>query len=273
VSTAAMMEELDPEFAQEICDLLSKDLGYGCSFMGERGVILVSSARERVGQIHSGAARIMRGELKEFAVSAEEAARSNAMREGVSVGIDFNGRRVVCVGIAGPLHEVAPLSRVMSAFLRSMFQLRNADRVRSAEIGVEVTKAKSIATAADTAAGDVDRAMNDLSDSTKRIRQMTTLIEDVAKQTNLLALNAAIEAARAGQAGRAFAVVADEVKKLSVQVSQATVDITKQVDLLGVSGTEVHQLISGIAANVTEVKAVISSVAATMQAATGPTAE
>ncbi len=68
-----------------------------------------------------------------------------------------------------------------------------------------------------------------LSDSTTRIGQIVTVINEIADQTNLLALNAAIEAARAGEAGRGFSVVADEVRKLSERTAQATQEIGRMI--------------------------------------------
>lgn len=70
----------------------------------------------------------------------------------------------------------------------------------------------------------------DLDQRAHSIKDIIALIQDISEKTNLLALNAAIEAARAGEHGRGFAVVADEVRKLAERVTQATLDISSNVE-------------------------------------------
>ncbi len=91
-----------------------------------------------------------------------------------------------------------------------------------------------------------DQAMSSLTETARRIGDVTKLIQGIAGQTSLLALNATIEAARAGEFGRGFAVVATEVKDLAKCTAQATAEIGAQISEIQMAVDATAQAIGSV---------------------------
>lgn len=88
--------------------------------------------------------------------------------------------------------------------------------------------------------------MQTLNESSHRVGNIISTIQEVANQTNLLALNASIEAARAGEYGKGFAIVANEIRKLAEQTNKATDEIRSiLINIQNESSESVTQIETG----------------------------
>lgn len=116
----------------------------------------------------------------------------------------------------------ASMEELSTAVLQNTNNAKQANQLAhgastSAKKGVEVVN-------------EVVNTMVSISESSHKIVDIISVIDDIAFQTNILALNAAVEAARAGEQGKGFAVVAIEVRNLAQRAASAAGEIKRLID-------------------------------------------
>ncbi|EHN8863681.1 Tar ligand binding domain-containing protein [Enterobacter hormaechei] len=156
------------------------------------------SLREAVSTIRSGSENIWRGATEISSGNNDLSSRTEEQ--------------------AAALEETAASMEQLTATVKL-----NAESARQASQLADV--ASSTASRGGSLVEDVVTTMSGISDSSKKIAEITTVINSIAFQTNILALNAAVEAARAGEQGRGFAVVAGEVRNLASRSANAAKEI------------------------------------------------
>ena len=161
---------------------------------------------------------------------------------------------------ASSLEETAASMEQMTSNVQ-----QNADH--AAQANTLVTSASEAAMEGGRAVERVVSTMGDITRSSQKISDITSVIESIAFQTNILALNAAVEAARAGEHGRGFAVVASEVRALAQRSAAAVKEIealigesTARVESGFKIAEEASATMHGIVERVGQVRAIMGEI-------------
>ncbi|RKE37688.1 methyl-accepting chemotaxis sensory transducer with TarH sensor [Paraburkholderia sp. BL23I1N1] len=179
----------------------------------------------------------------------------------------YSGAREIAAGNLDLSSRTEQQSAALEETAASMEQLtstvkQNADNAQQAS-----TQASNAADVAQGGGEVVERAiqtMSAISQSSRKIAEITGLIDSIAFQTNILALNAAVESARAGEQGRGFAVVASEVRSLALRSADAAREIKV---LIGASVEDVangNSLVTQAGQSMKDIVGAVRSVATIM---------
>ena len=123
---------------------------------------------------------------------------------------------------AGSLAETASAMEQLTTTVQ-----QNADNANQAN--QLALSASEVAAQGGQVVDEVIATMHSITESSRKIVDIISVIDSIAFQTNILALNAAVEAARAGEQGRGFAVVASEVRGLAQRSATAAGEIKQLI--------------------------------------------
>ncbi|GAB2839062.1 methyl-accepting chemotaxis protein [Pseudoduganella ginsengisoli] len=215
---------------------------------GDLSAHIATQARDETGDLLRALAD-MNGKLRDMVTQVRSGAESVATASAQIAGgnHDLSARTEQQ---AGTLEETAAsMEEISSTVAQSLDHALSAQQLAQQAAGEAQQGGAVVA--------QVIATMSEIDASSRKISDITSVIDGIAFQTNILALNAAVEAARAGEQGRGFAVVAGEVRSLAQRCATAAREIktlitdsntrveegTRQVHL---AGTAIGQVVERV---------------------------
>jgi methyl-accepting chemotaxis protein len=254
---------VDVAFIQGLCDRFAEEFGFGVNVMGDGGMIVASSVKERIGKPHAMAARVMAGEFDEYRITRWQAIQSKTLRAGCGWALDFRGRRIGNLAVAGPPDKVKRYGRVIKFCILSLMEAHQslADHQEQAE-ALRQAALHKLADGFETQIGGIARTVTA---AAVQLQSSSKQMAATAAETSVQATTVAGAAAQASTNVQTVSTAADALARSLGSVAGA-VDRSQKVALRAdaeAKGTA--SLIQRLADNVTgigEIVALINAIAA-----------
>ncbi len=112
---------LSPKVAQSIVDRTMAVLGVQVNIMDAQAVVIASGNTGRVGKFHAGAARVLQSG-KKLCISSTEAEKMEGVRPGITLPIEFKGKIIGAVGMAGDPEDVEDFGELLKLTAELMLE-------------------------------------------------------------------------------------------------------------------------------------------------------
>jgi len=227
---------MDCEIANKIVEFIFNATGMNSIVCETDGTIVAAKITSRLGNVHSGARKMMQENLPHMIITAEEEEASGGLvKAGINLPIRHNDELIGSIGIPGDPEKTLLVTRMASGLFSKELRERDLFNVllgHAAQMDRSITAIVATVDQVNASQGmvsglvdEVEQLVSASFEDLKTTDEVVETIQSIASNTQMLGLNAAIEAAHAKQHGRGFAIVAEAVRKLSEQSSQSAESI------------------------------------------------
>ncbi len=105
------------EMAERFVNYIHDETGFHTIVCDERGIIRRAYEKQRIGDPHAGAQKILASPITEIAITKEDAAHNPLIKEGLNCAIVIDRTKVATFGIAGDLRIVRAVARVAASVM------------------------------------------------------------------------------------------------------------------------------------------------------------